>query len=289
MFCKKCGKELKEGQKFCPQCGMPFNVSDETTKDVKGDFSPQNAVSNDSNSNIGKGNVDSQHSESKEVNQIHDASQGSFQSKVIDETAINAPENTPLNEDEVKKYGNLKKGLKWGGLVMAFFLGGGSLSDFSWFSFILYAALCYLVYNAFFGKEEGKTLADFNLLKLKTFACLGLCLTLFMCGPKGGSQSSLEREVVEELQHELDQENANEYTINGRVKTKVKSLKLKKVSDTDYTGDAYVYVTIDGKSFDSYIKVDVYDYHHYDDGRFTFHYNFNRHDYIHLLNNHGIY
>ena len=186
MFCKKCGKELKEGQKFCPQCGTPFNVNDDATEDVKGDLSPQNEVSNDSNSNIGKGNVDSQHSESKEVNQIHDATQGSFQSKVIDETAINAPENTPLNEDEVKKYGNLKKGLKWGGLVMAIFLGGGSLSDFSWFSFILYAALCYLVYNAFFGKEEGKTLADFNLLKLKTFACLGLCLTLFMCGPKGG-------------------------------------------------------------------------------------------------------
>lgn len=285
MFCKKCGKELKEGQKFCPQCGTPFTTVNDGTANAK----VNHVINNESSSEKEKNKVDSQNSESIKVEENHEPKRELVQPKVEVEATGDNPDNIPLNEEEVKKYGNLKKGLKWGGLVMAIFLGCGSLSDFSWFSFILYAALCYLVYNAFFGKEEGKTLADFNLLKLKTFACLGLCLTLFMCGPKGGSQSSLEREVVEELQHELDQENANEYTINGRVKTKVKSLKLKKVSDTDYTGDAYVYVTIDGKAFDSYIKVDVYDYHHYDDGRFTFHYNFNRHDYIHLLNNHGIY
>lgn len=285
MYCHNCGNKLKEGQKFCPQCGTPFTTVNDGTANAK----VNHVINNESSSEKEKNKVDSQNSESIKVEENHEPKRELVQPKVEVEATGDNPDNIPLNEEEVKKYGNLKKGLKWGGLVMAIFLGCGSLSDFSWFSFILYAALCYLVYNAFFGKEEGKTLADFNLLKLKTFACLGLCLTLFMCGPKGGSQSSLEREVVEELQHELDQENANEYTINGRVKTKVKSLKLKKVSDTDYTGDAYVYVTIDGKSFDSYIKVDVYDYHHYDDGRFTFHYNFNRHDYIHLLNNHGIY
>lgn len=25
MFCKKCGKEIKEGEKFCPNCGEPIN------------------------------------------------------------------------------------------------------------------------------------------------------------------------------------------------------------------------------------------------------------------------
>ena len=24
MFCKKCGTEQKDGQKFCPKCGEPF-------------------------------------------------------------------------------------------------------------------------------------------------------------------------------------------------------------------------------------------------------------------------
>ena len=24
MYCKKCGTEQKEGQKFCPKCGEPF-------------------------------------------------------------------------------------------------------------------------------------------------------------------------------------------------------------------------------------------------------------------------
>lgn len=187
MYCHNCGNKLKEGQKFCPQCGTPFNVSDETTKDVKVVLSLQKDVINDSNSNIEKGNVDSQHSESKEVNHIHDASQESSQPKVTDETTIYAPENTPLTEEEVKKYGNLKKGLKWGGLVMAIILGSASLSDFSWISLILYAALCYLVYNAFFGKEEGNTLADFNLLKFKSLACLGICLMLVMCGHGGGN------------------------------------------------------------------------------------------------------
>ena len=26
MFCKKCGRELKDGTKFCDQCGTPQNV-----------------------------------------------------------------------------------------------------------------------------------------------------------------------------------------------------------------------------------------------------------------------
>ena len=32
MYCEKCGKEQKEGQKFCPQCGTPFVQQEE--KDV---------------------------------------------------------------------------------------------------------------------------------------------------------------------------------------------------------------------------------------------------------------
>ena len=30
MYCKKCGTEQKNGQKFCPKCGEPFVVSNDT-------------------------------------------------------------------------------------------------------------------------------------------------------------------------------------------------------------------------------------------------------------------
>lgn len=29
MFCKKCGKEIKEGVRFCPYCGAESGVSNE--------------------------------------------------------------------------------------------------------------------------------------------------------------------------------------------------------------------------------------------------------------------
>lgn len=192
MFCKKCGKELKEGQKFCPQCGTPFTIANDGTANAKVNHAVNNDGSNESAPEKEKNKVDTHTSNSKKVEEISEPKLELVQPKVEVEATGDNPDNIPLNEEEVKKYGNLKKGLKWGGLVMAIFLGCGSLSDFSWFSFLLYVVLCYLVYNSFFGKEEGKTLADFNLLKLKTFVCMGLCLILFMCGPRAETQSSLE-------------------------------------------------------------------------------------------------
>ena len=187
MFCKNCGKEQKEGQKFCPQCGTPFITANDDTANAKVNHAVNNDGSNESAPEKEKNKVDSQNSDSIKVEEIPEPKLELVQPKVAIEASVDNPENIPLNEEEVKSYGKWKNGLKWGGLVMAIFLGGGSLSDFSWFSFILYAALCYLVYNAFFGKEEGKTLADFNLLKFKSFACLGVCLMLVMCGHGGGN------------------------------------------------------------------------------------------------------
>lgn len=187
MFCKNCGKEQKEGQKFCPQCGTPFITANDDTANAKVNHAVNNDGSNESAPEKEKNKVDSQNSDSIKVEEIPEPKLELVQPKVAIEASVDNPENITLNEEEVKSYGKWKNGLKWGGLVMAIFLGGGSLSDFSWFSFILYAALCYLVYNAFFGKEEGKTLADFNLLKFKSFACLGVCLMLVMCGHGGGN------------------------------------------------------------------------------------------------------
>lgn len=192
MFCKNCGKEQKEGQKFCPLCGTPFTISNDGTANAKVNHAVNNDVRNESSPEKEKSNVHSHITESKKDDQTHETKQGQAQPIVELEAVSDNPKNTPLNDEEVKKYDNLKSGLKWGGLVMAIILGSSSLNHFSWFCLILYAALCYFVYKAFFGKEEGKTLADFILLKLKTFICLGLCLILFMCGPSTETQSSLE-------------------------------------------------------------------------------------------------
>lgn len=35
MYCKKCGTEQREGHKFCPKCGMPFNLNDPVSNNQK--------------------------------------------------------------------------------------------------------------------------------------------------------------------------------------------------------------------------------------------------------------
>ena len=32
MFCKHCGKEIKDGVRFCPMCGKPTGVTEEKEK-----------------------------------------------------------------------------------------------------------------------------------------------------------------------------------------------------------------------------------------------------------------
>ena len=34
MYCKKCGTEQKQGQKFCPKCGEPFIIADKRQEDT---------------------------------------------------------------------------------------------------------------------------------------------------------------------------------------------------------------------------------------------------------------
>ncbi len=61
MKCSKCGAELREGQKFCEECGTPVNVSPETTVQEVQNTSANNNVSfnqeqKSSNTNVGNTN-----------------------------------------------------------------------------------------------------------------------------------------------------------------------------------------------------------------------------------------
>ncbi len=42
MFCKKCGKEIKEGVRFCPYCGAESGVSNEMKATEKKEKRNQN-------------------------------------------------------------------------------------------------------------------------------------------------------------------------------------------------------------------------------------------------------
>ena len=44
MYCKKCGTEQKEGQKFCPKCGEPFIEENEKSHADEFKKYAQNAV-----------------------------------------------------------------------------------------------------------------------------------------------------------------------------------------------------------------------------------------------------
>ena len=191
MFCKNCGREQKKGQKFCPQCGTPFPELKEKFVAVNnndGDMPSSN------NQNLQKAKEPS----SDVKNSVLEAKKMEQEPHKENNVTIspnynahnnngNNPAEKLLTDEEIKKYEKWKSGLKWGGLVMAIILGAGSFSEFSWLGLLLYGALVYMVYNAFFGNNAGKTFADLNLIKFKSFACMGVCLLLVMCGTGSGS------------------------------------------------------------------------------------------------------
>lgn len=44
MFCEKCGKEIKDGDKFCPYCGAENKINkEEPSHDIPPDFSVKGA------------------------------------------------------------------------------------------------------------------------------------------------------------------------------------------------------------------------------------------------------
>ena len=44
MFCEKCGKEIKDGDKFCPYCGAENEINkEEPSHDIPPDFSVKGA------------------------------------------------------------------------------------------------------------------------------------------------------------------------------------------------------------------------------------------------------
>lgn len=179
MFCKMCGTEQKEGQKFCPQCGTPYI------------YLEQKGVVNS--------NKDS-------ILEIREKEEEPAEKEQTNENQIN--ETRPLNPNEEKKVMRIAKAGMWIILIAIVFtfVRAGFGFSFWWY---LYLILLALVAIGFWGvtipdsDSKAKTYDSNDALSIKTFSWIGVIMLaiLYLWGPLN-SDYEISRDKSDSYSHE---------------------------------------------------------------------------------------
>ena len=183
MYCKKCGTEQKEGQKFCPQCGTPYI-------DLE-----QEGVMNSNKDNI------------IEIREKTEEPVGKEQTQ----EQTNENQNNgfrPLNPNEEKKVIRIAKAGMWIILIAIVFtfVRAGFGFSFWWY---LYLILLALVAIGFWGvtipdsDSKAKTYNSNDVLTIKTFSWIGVIMLaiLYLWGPLN-SDYEISRDKSDSYSHE---------------------------------------------------------------------------------------
>lgn len=175
MFCKKCGTEQKEGQKFCPKCGTPYI-------DVKQE-----------------GVVISNKDRILEVREKIEEPVGKEQTNENQNNDIR-----PLNPNEEKKVMRIAKAGMWIiliAIVLTFVRAGFGFSFWWYLYLIIMSAIAFFLW--FIAKPDDIKMNDGDALLTKILSWMGAIMLaiLYMWGPLN-SDYEISRDKSDSYSHE---------------------------------------------------------------------------------------
>lgn len=196
MYCKKCGTEQKDGQKFCPKCGTPYlNVEQNDVNSLKEDVKEEIELPQ-----IDLG-VDSEKEQVKEY-------------KVNNNTS----ETQPLSEEEEKKVRRIAKAGMWIitiAIVLTFVNAGFGFS-FWWYLYLIIMAIIALLLlvmsNTNDSDKQKLNTNDSYLTNIISWIGAIMLAILYLWGPLNTNyvSGSGEQEQLEQNSYSSDTETVND-------------------------------------------------------------------------------
>ena len=171
MFCKKCGTEQKEGQKFCPKCGTPYI-----------DLEQEGVMSSNKDSIL---EIREKEEEPAEKEQIQEQT---------NESQIN--DTRPLNPDEEKKVVRISKAGMWIILIAIVFtfVRAGFGFSFWWYIYLLIMAFIAFIFlitsNSKVRESRRLDSNDSYVINLISWVGAIMLVILYIWGPLNSHSSN---------------------------------------------------------------------------------------------------
>lgn len=218
MYCKKCGTEQKDGQKFCPKCGEPFlndspkqSLEKGQSNDYRENASSHSSIPSEVNDCSNQTHVEINSQSIKDVegpmvekttkqSEQHFATEQGYQ-----EEEKKADDSLPLSSDKEKKVKLTAKAGMWIILIaiVATFIRTGFGFSFWWYIFLLvFAGVALLLWGVLLPNTDAdkKPLTTSDALAVKVLLYVGAAMfvILYLWGPlnsdyTSGSDYSYER------------------------------------------------------------------------------------------------
>lgn len=184
MYCKKCGTEQREGQKFCPKCGTPFIEMEQSVVESSSSLSEDLPLKEEP--------VKEEMQKEEEIVSPVQNEQEQDQKQEPQSESFDIQPLSPSEEKKILRYAKAGMWIIIAAIVLTFVRSGFGFS-FWWYLFLIIMgviAFAFWVIVRHDPNNKGLNTGDAALVKTLSYVGVAMLLVLYLWGPLNGNYSS---------------------------------------------------------------------------------------------------